>query len=130
MMAGDGAEGFALLKAADGLSEEAFHEFRGVLHFGPGHSHDVCFGDCDGLVGLEDAQGWTEGHEGRDQSEDRFVTIGVKGCKLDDAPIDEPNVVVVQGNRFSFAEGLKSASVIASFEKGFQKSEFGPGDRG
>ncbi len=52
-VAGDGAEGFALLEASDHLPEEAFHEFWRLLDFTPGNTHGVYFVDGGGAVGLE-----------------------------------------------------------------------------
>jgi hypothetical protein len=118
------------LKASDHLSKETFHEFWGLLDFTPGDAHSIDFVNSGGAVGLEKTEGTAEGHEGRDQSEDGFVAAGIEGGELDDAAIDKPDIVIVEGDGLAFTEGLKSSSVVASFEEGFQEGEVGTIDRG
>ena len=115
-MASNGAEGFALLEASHHLAEEAFHQFGRLGDFAPGYTHEVSFGEGAGAVGPQDAERGAKGHQRGDESNDRFVTAGIERGELNDAAIDEPDVVVMKRNVLAFPEGLKSSSVIASFE--------------
>ena len=86
------------------------------MDFAPGKPHQVSFGEGAGAVGTKNAEGGAKGHEGGNQSNDRFVTAGIQGGELNNTSINKPNVVVVQWNVLPFSEGLKSSSVVASFE--------------